>query len=433
MTILAFVVLLRGLAFQETQVELKNVNVCCANCEKVALKALEKAGIKGRVDQKAAVVTFAAADLQTAQKALDALAADGLHGDTGRSDLAMKDDSGVRPGLVPSLTLTTHNCCPQCVKRLRSAIVKVDGVESDDAKPRVSVFTVKGKFDGAMLVKALHDAGFHVKTEQAPEKKAAAYPAWDGKESVAEYAKRAGLPASRTLDLGDGVTLEMILIPAGSFLMGSPDGETKRPQEEGQERQHRVTLSSPYYLARHELTQAQFEKLAGANPSSVKNPAMPVTDLTWDDAAAFCAKAAKILKRDLRLPTEAQWEFACRAGSTTAFYTGAEEQDLDKAGWYGANSGKAVHRGGEKAPNGFGLFDMLGNVREFCSDWYAPYDGKDAVDPQGPETGEKKVSKGGAYAAVTALICRSATRTAEPLTRKNQIIGLRPLMSADRE
>jgi len=254
------------------------------------------------------------------------------------------------------------------------------------------------------------------------------YPAWDGKESVEEYAKRVGLKTTQTLDLGGDVKLELVLVPPGTFQMGSPDTEVKRKEEEGGEKLHKVTLTAPFYLAKYELTQAQYEKVIGTNPSSTKDDKLPVTDVNWADAVAFCKKASEQLKCDMHLPTEAQWEFAARAGTQTAFYTGNEEEDMNKAGWHGKNSGRKVHPVGEKAPNAFGLYDMLGNVRELCADAFAPYDGKDETDPTGPKDGETHVSRGGAAFAATHLICRCAMRSNEPANRRNGIVGLRPAL-----
>ena len=254
------------------------------------------------------------------------------------------------------------------------------------------------------------------------------YPLWDGKESVADYAKKIGLDASKVLDLGDGIKLEFVLVPPGTFMMGSPTTEAKRPGDDEVEKLHKVTITQPYYLAKYELTQAQYEKVCGNNPSVKKDVAMPVCDVTWDDAAAFCKKASELQKCQIQLPTEAQWEYACRAGTQATYYTGNDDAALAKAGWYSANSGGHVHAGGEKAPNAFGLYDMIGNVRELCGDFFAAYDEKDVTDPIGPDNAEKHVSRGGAYAALLTSICRSASRTPEPLTRKNAIIGIRPLL-----
>jgi copper chaperone CopZ len=153
----------------ETRVELKSVHMCCPGCAEAVAATLKKVeGVTGiTVDQKAATAKFAATDAKVAQKALDALAAEGFHGDTGGAkDFAFKDDSGVKAGQVKSLTVTGfHNSCPGCVKSFRAAIKDVPGVAGDNAKPRVGTCEVTGEFDAAELVKALNKAGFHVKVK----------------------------------------------------------------------------------------------------------------------------------------------------------------------------------------------------------------------------------------------------------------------------
>src|ERR1700733_924646 len=152
----------------ETKVEVKGVHLCCGKCvtaAKSAVKGLD--GVKAACDQKKSTVTITAPDDNTAQKALDALAAHGFHGDTGNRTLKIKDDSGVAAGKVTSLTLVgIHNCCGSCNKAIEKAIKKVDGVTGDTAKAKTDSLTVTGNFDGAELVKALNAAGFHVKVQQ---------------------------------------------------------------------------------------------------------------------------------------------------------------------------------------------------------------------------------------------------------------------------
>jgi mercuric ion binding protein len=152
----------------ETKVELKAVHLCCPGCTKAVGEILKKVdGVKGECDQKAGTVTLTAKDEATAQKALDALAAGGFHGDTGNKDLAIKEDSGADKGKVKSLTLTgAHNCCNACCKGIKQAVKAVGGVESDTAKPKEDTFEVKGDFDTAELVKALNAAGYHVKVKK---------------------------------------------------------------------------------------------------------------------------------------------------------------------------------------------------------------------------------------------------------------------------
>ncbi len=242
----------------------------------------------------------------------------------------------------------------------------------------------------------------------------AKYPLWDGKESVAEYAKRAKLEPTLTLDLGGGVKWEGVLIPAGSFMMGSPAGEAKTEEEAALEKQHKVTITRPFYLGKFELTQAQYTKVMGVNPSKTKGDELPVHNVAWQDAQDFCVKLSKQVGRHVELPTEAQWEYACRAGTTTAYHSGNTIADLSKVGWHGGTSGGKLHPPGQLMPNAWGLYDMHGNVREFVRDLW---DGKplvDATDPLGPKEGDPKnhVVRGGAFTAnaATALNCRCATR-----------------------
>jgi len=239
------------------------------------------------------------------------------------------------------------------------------------------------------------------------------FPRWDGKESMADYAKRAKLEPTLTLDLG-GVTWEGMLIPAGSFVMGSPPGEAKTEKEALLETQHTVTLTEPFYLGKFELTQAQYEKVTGMNPSVQKGDRLPVHKVSWQDAQEFCEKMSALVKRSVQLPTEAQWEYACRAGTTTAYHSGGQIADLNRVGWHNGNSGGKPHPCGELAPNAWGLYDMHGNIREFVRDMFVEAPLADATDPTGPKDGDPKnhVVRGGAYTAnaATALNCRSAVR-----------------------
>jgi periplasmic mercuric ion binding protein len=161
-------VALTSAARAETKVELKGVHLCCPACQKGVADILKTVdGVKGTCDTKKKTVTITAADDKAAQRALDALAAGGFHGDTGNKDLAIKDDSGAQKGNVKSLTLTgAHNCCGACCKAIKTTVKKVDGVTDDTAKPKANTFTVSGDFDAAELVQALNAAGFHVKVKE---------------------------------------------------------------------------------------------------------------------------------------------------------------------------------------------------------------------------------------------------------------------------
>jgi periplasmic mercuric ion binding protein len=167
MASLAMLLAASAQARAETKVELKNVHLCCQGCVKGVAEIIKGVeGAKVACDQKAKTVTITAPDDKTAQKALDALAAGGYHGDTGNKDLAMKDDSGASAGKVKSLTVTgVHNCCGQCCRAIKDTVKKVSGVTGDTAKPKMDTFEVTGDFDAAELIKALNAAGFHAKVK----------------------------------------------------------------------------------------------------------------------------------------------------------------------------------------------------------------------------------------------------------------------------
>ena len=241
-------------------------------------------------------------------------------------------------------------------------------------------------------------------------------PLWDGKETVAQYAKRARLKATETMDLGDGVKLELVLIPAGKFLMGSPANEIGRAGNEAP--QHEVTISRPFYMGKYEVTWEQYLQIRSGNSSNNRNDKSPAIRVTWHECLDFCNKLSARSGKTVRLPTEAEWEYACRAGTKTRFYTGDRDEDLARAGWYGAdkgigNSGMGTHPVGEKLANAFGLHDMHGNLWEWCNDWYSNnyYAESPKVDPQGPALGlpSMRVLRGGSFYHPPDW-CRSASR-----------------------
>jgi formylglycine-generating enzyme required for sulfatase activity len=173
-----------------------------------------------------------------------------------------------------------------------------------------------------------------------------------------------------------------------------------------------------------EVTQGQWEALMGSNPSNFKGADLPVEQVSWTEAMEFCRKLTERERAAGRLPegyaytlpTEAQWEYACRAG-TTGNYAG----DLNSMGWYAHNSGNMTHHVGQKQANAWGLFDMHGNVWEWCLDWYSIYPGGSVTDPIGPSSGTNRVNRGGSW-SYTALSCRSATRSwYAPGTRLNTL------------
>ena len=189
-------------------------------------------------------------------------------------------------------------------------------------------------------------------------------------------------PQILTLNLPDDIKLEMIKIPAGNFLMGSVDNEFGIYNEfgsyigadESETPQHRVTLQE-YYIGKYPVTQEQYEAVMSYSPSCFNdNSKNPVEWVTWDEAKAFCQELYEITGRECRLPTEAEWEYSCRAGTQTRYYFGDNEKQLEHYAWYGDNSRGKTHPVGQKQPNAWGLHDMHGNVQEWCEDsWHESY------------------------------------------------------------
>jgi formylglycine-generating enzyme required for sulfatase activity len=331
------------------------------------------------------------------------------------------------------------------------------------------------------------------------------FPLWDGAESIEQYAKKAGLETTKALDLGNGTKMELVLIPAGKFTMGTekptPVDEQGfrerivvgravlaagvgallvllgtvairairrrgRPQyslgrfvimtvvagiallgglhwhfsakgfaeakaeyqtasarfensSETEKPAHEVTLTKPYYTGRYEVTQEQYEVM-GANPSHFKGRDLPVEMVSWDDAQEFCKKVTEKTGALVRLPTDAEWEYACRAGTKTTYYTGDSEADLDGEAWYGKNSGNTTHPVGQKVPNAWGVYDMHGNVYEWCADWFGIYSAKAVVDPQRAARAWCRVLRGGNW-RTRPMFCRSAYRGFSPDVRDSGI------------
>ncbi len=333
---------------------------------------------------------------------------------------------------------------------------------------------------------------------------AEAYPLWDGEESVAHYTQRVNLPATKSLDLGNGVKMELVLIPAGKFMMGTPEPvpvdehefrtkiimgkailaasvgallvmfgvviaramrERQRPkvslarfmavivlsgaavlgqlhwriaqgemeaallefasanarfQEAGEPEKpgHPVTLTHPFYMGRYAVTEEQWQAVMGArsneynrgahplDPFDIRDASSepngkdhPVAFISWHATQEFCSKMTEKIKHAVRLPTEAEWEFACTAGTVTSYYSGDTLADLSRVGWHAWNSNRSTHPVGQKAPNAFGLYDMHGNVWQWCSDWHQRFLSSMPAqeNPQGPAEGLQRIMRGGSF------------------------------------
>ncbi len=232
------------------------------------------------------------------------------------------------------------------------------------------------------------------------------------------------------LDLPDGSTpLEMVYIPPGSFMMGTPEDDNTSKWYSYSTPQHLVTLTKGYYIGKYEMTQAQWTAVMGSNPSSYKEPNNPVNHVKWSDCQSFVQKLNQlnIVSGEFRLPTEAEWEYACRAGTTTRYYWGNDlnYEMIDQYAWHPGNSGNRPHEVGQLLPNNWGLYDMSGNILEWVNDFRGRYSSEPQIDPTGPATGDGHIDRGGAWRFYTKDLCRSDFRTDHSNSESYNNVGFR--------
>ena len=243
-----------------------------------------------------------------------------------------------------------------------------------------------------------------------------------------ETAEKLKIPVEMTLKLGEGVTMKLALIPAGKFLMGSGVSVVqlarhyKRTAEPFRDEfpQREVTITKPFYMGVTQVTQAQWRAVMGTEPwkgeTEKEGGENAASHVSWDDVAAFCQKVSQKGGRAVRLPTEAEWEYACRAGSKTRYCFGDDDSKLGDYAWYNKNASdigeRYAHPVARKKPNAWGLYDMHGNVWEWCADWYDKtyYSaGGNTVDPRGPAFGSSRVVRASTFGSID-WDCRSADR-----------------------
>jgi len=235
-------------------------------------------------------------------------------------------------------------------------------------------------------------------------------------------------PEPKPRDEVEEKPFELVWVEPGTFIMGSPPDEPGREEDEVQ---HEVELTQRFGIGKYEVTQKLYEAVMGGNPSLVKNPNAPVETVSWQEAMDFCERLTQThhekgtlpLDHEYKLPTEAQWEYAARAGTTTRFSFGDDEALSGDYAWYSANSTNPMPVGTLKS-NNLGIHDMHGNVWEWCLDWYGDYGIGKQVDPKGPDTGPERVIRGGAWLN-SAQSCRSAYRIPNQPDDRFHILGFR--------
>jgi eukaryotic-like serine/threonine-protein kinase len=324
-------------------------------------------------------------------------------------------------------------------KNLRNTCTK-ENAKVDDIRSKAVQLADQGRFDEALdMLRKLRDLYpsrtdisdamltiMEQKVERTLSTPVQTFPSISMPEPVAPSPSH---KQTKVLDLGKGVKLEMIYLQGGSFLMGSPSDEKDRDSDEGPV--HTVELDG-FWIGKYTVTQLQYQSIIDKAPFYFQseiihekgflgigrkterriNPHYPAETVSWNDAMEFCRKLSQRTGKTFTLPTEAQWEYACRAGTTTRYYFGDNDRYLKEYGWFNKNSNKQTHPIGQKKPNVWGLYDMHGNVWEWCLDWYGEnyYSQSPRRNPAGPGSGSYRVRRGGSW-SYNAGLCRSAYRS----------------------
>ena len=229
-----------------------------------------------------------------------------------------------------------------------------------------------------------------------------------------------------TIPVKDGICIEMVKVEAGTFMMGATS-EMKNPYDD-EKPVHQVTLTNDYYMGKYEVTQALWQVVMGKNPSYFKGDNLPVNYVRWKDCQRFISKLNSMTGRKFRLPTEAEWEYAARGGKKSRGYQYSGSSNISDVAWYDGNSGDKTHPVGTKQANELGIYDMTGNVLEWCQDWYGSYYSSSQTNPTGSDSGSARVSRGGGWNC-NASYCRLSVRFYYTPDFRLDILGLRLALS----
>ena len=229
-----------------------------------------------------------------------------------------------------------------------------------------------------------------------------------------------------TIPVKDGISIDMVRVEAGTFTMGAT-AEMKDPWD-NEKPTHRVTLTNDYYIGKYEVTQALWQAVMGNNPSYFKGDNLPVEKVSWDDCQEFISKLNRLTGKTFRLPTEAEWEYAARGGKKSRGYQYSGSSNISDVAWYEDNSGSKTHAVGSKQANELGIYDMTGNVWEWCHDWYGKYSSSSQTNPTGATSGSIRVNRGGSWGS-SAGLCRSSFRNYNSPDSRSVNLGLRLILS----
>ena len=231
-----------------------------------------------------------------------------------------------------------------------------------------------------------------------------------------------------SIPVKDGISIDMVRVEAGTFTMGAT-AEMIDPMDD-EKPTHRVALTNDYYIGKYEVTQALWKAVMGKNPSKSKGDNLPVDQVSWDDCQKFLSKLNRITGKTFRLPTEAEWEYAARGGNKSRGYRYSGSNNLSDVAWFMDNSGSKTHAVGTKKANELGIYDMSGNVWEWCQDWYGEYNSSSQVNPTGANSGSLRVYRGGCQSG-SARCCRSSCRASGTPDYRGRYgnLGLRLVLS----
>ena len=229
-----------------------------------------------------------------------------------------------------------------------------------------------------------------------------------------------------SIPVKDGISIEMVRVEAGTFTMGATP-EMKDPWDD-EKPTHQVTLTNDYYIGKYEVTQALWKAVMGKNPSKFKGDNLPVEQVNWKDCQEFLSKLNNTTGKKFRLPTEAEWEYAARGGKKSRGYQYSGSNNISDVAWYEDNSGSKTHTVGSKQANELGIYDMSGNVWEWCHDWKGSYSSSSQVNPTGANSGSYRVGRGGSWRHA-ARGCRSSYRNNSTPDNRNDSLGLRLILS----
>ena len=229
-----------------------------------------------------------------------------------------------------------------------------------------------------------------------------------------------------TIPVKDGICIELVKVEGGTFMMGATS-EMKNPNS-NEKPVHQVTLTNDYYMGKYEVTQALWQAVMGSNPSEYKGDNLPVETVSWNDCQKFISKLNSLTGRMFRLPTEAEWEYAARGGKESRGYQYSGSSNISDVAWYDENSGSKTHPVGTKQANELGIYDMTGNVWEWCSDWYSSYSSSSQTNPTGSDSGSSRVLRGGCRNGL-ARTCRLSYRIDFTPGYRSYNLGLRLALS----